>query len=122
MHTPWVLAVLALSSLIFFFGSGAGNPLLKRLITARIASVTGTKVEVKNLSIEWLKLRFTLEGLVMHGSEAANTEPLVSVESARIGLRVDSFWGRRMSLDELTLQKPRAVSYTHLTLPTNREV
>ncbi len=107
IHTPWVLGVLAISSLIFFFGSGAGNPLLKRLITARIASVTGTKVEVKNLSIEWLKLRFTLEGLVIHGLEAANTEPLVSVESARIGLRVDSFWGRRMSLDELTLQKPR---------------
>src|SRR5216684_3094906 len=35
IHTPWVLAVIALLSVIAFFGSGAGNPFLRRLIVHR---------------------------------------------------------------------------------------
>ena len=107
IHTPWVLCVLAIISVIVFFGSGAGNPLLKRLIIARIESATGARVEIKDLSVEWLKLRFTLGDLVIHGSEAASAEPLCRVESARLGVEIDSFLGRRISLDELILQRPR---------------
>jgi hypothetical protein len=53
IHTPWVLALLAVVSVIFFFASGAGNPLIRRVAIARLESVTGTKVEIRAVSIRW---------------------------------------------------------------------
>jgi len=107
IHTPWVLVTLAILAVLTFFGSGAGNPLIKRVIIRRIEAVTGGKTEIGALSIRWLSLRATLKGLVIHGKEPAGTEPLIAVEEIEAGLRVDSFWGRKVSLDELTMKKPR---------------
>ncbi len=107
IHTPWVLATLAILAVIIFFGSGAGNPLIKQAIIQRIESATGGKTEIKGLSIRWLSLDATLKGLVIHGKEPAGTEPLVAVDEVAFGLRVDSFWGRKISLDELAIKKPR---------------
>jgi translocation and assembly module TamB len=107
IHTPWVLATLGILAVLGFFGSGAGNPLIKQLILRRIEAVTGGKAEIRALSIRWLSLRATVKGLVIHGKEPAGTEPLMAVDEVEAGLRVDSFWGRRVSLDELTIKKPR---------------
>ena len=106
IHTPWVLAVIGILSVIVFFGSGAGNPLLSRLITHRLESITGGKVELRALSVQWLAMHATLKGLVIHGKEPASSEPLFSADEVQAGLRIDSFWGRRVSLDELLVQKP----------------
>jgi translocation and assembly module TamB len=94
-------------SVITFFGSGAGNPLLSRLIVHRLELMTGGKVELRALSVQWLAMRATLKGLVIHGKERAGTEPLFSVEEVRAGLRIDSFRGRRVSVNELLVEKPR---------------
>ena len=107
IHTPWVLATLALLGVIAFFGSGAGNPLIKRLVIRRLEAITGGKTEINSISIHWLSLRATIKGLVIHGKEPSGTEPFVMVDEIEAGLRVDSFWGRRVSLDELTVTKPR---------------
>jgi translocation and assembly module TamB len=106
IHTPWVLAVLAMLGVVIFFGSGAGNPLIQRLVTSRLELITGGKVELRGLSIRWLKMRVTLSGLVIHGNEPAGTEPLFTAEEVQAVLRIDSFWGRRISLSELAVQKP----------------
>jgi translocation and assembly module TamB len=106
IHTPWVLAVIGILSVIAFFGSGAGNPLLSRLIVHRLELMTGGKVELRALSVQWLAMRATLKGLVIHGKERAGTEPLFSAEEVQAGLRIDSFWGRRVSVNELLVQKP----------------
>src|SRR6267378_3522746 len=106
IHTPWVLAVIALLAVIVFFGSGAGNPLLSELLVSRLERVTGGKVELRALSIRWFAMRATIKGLVIHGREPAGTEPLFTAEEVQAGLRIDSFWGRRISLDELVLQQP----------------
>src|SRR6266850_183231 len=106
IHTPWVLAVLGILSVLAFFGSGAGNPLLTRLITHRLEVMTGGKVELRSLSIQWLAMRATLKGLVIHGKEPAGAEPLFSAEEVQAGLRIDSIWARRVSVNELRVQKP----------------
>jgi len=115
IHTPWVLAVLCILAVVGFFGSGAGNPLIRRLVIQRIQSITGRDVEVRTISIRWLALGVTLKGLVVHGSEPASTEPLFSAEEVRAGLRVDSFWGRKVSLNDLLLRQPRV----HLRVEKN---
>src|SRR5216684_662225 len=115
IHTPWVLAVIALMAVIVFFGSGAGNPLLSELLVSRLERVTGGKVELRALSIRWLAMRATIKGLVIHGKEPAGTEPLFTAEEVQAGLRIDSFWGRRISLNELVVQQP----HVHIRVEKN---
>ncbi len=108
-HVAWVLGAkvtLILLVAVVFFGSGAGNPLLRRLIVRRIHSMTGGRPEIRSLSIQWLTLHATIKGLVIHGKEPAGTEPLFSAEELRAGFRIDSFWGRKVSLSAIVLREP----------------
>jgi len=57
----------------------------------------------------------TLKGLVIRGNEPASTEPLFAAEEVRVGLRVDSFWGRKVSLNDLLLKEP----HVHLRVEKN---
>jgi translocation and assembly module TamB len=117
-HVAWILGAkifLIVAGLMIFFGSGAGNPLLSRLLVSRLERMTGGKVELRALSIQWLAMRATIKGLVIHGKERAGTEPLLTAEEVQAGLRIDSFWGRRVSLDELVLQKP----HVHIRVEKN---
>jgi len=70
---------------------------------------------LRALSIQWLAMRATIKGLVVHGKEHTGTEPLLTAEEVQAGLRIDSFWGRRISLDELVLQKP----HVHIRVEKN---
>jgi len=106
IHTPWVLTVLAILGVMIFFGSGAGNPIIQRLLIARLESATGGKVEFRSMSIHWLAMRVTFNHLVIHGNEPAGTEPFFSADEVQAALRIDSFWGRRVSLNELLVQQP----------------
>jgi len=108
-HVAWVLSAkvsLILIAVVVFFASGAGNPLLRRLAVRRINSLTGGKAEIRSLSVQWLSWHITIKGLVIHGTEPAGTEPLFSAEEIRAGLRVDSLWGRKMSLSEIAVLRP----------------
>ena len=106
IHTPWVLTVLAILGVIIFFASGAGNPLIQRFLIARLEHTTGGKVEFRSMSIRWLSMRVTFNHLVIHGNEPAGTEPLFSADEVQAALRIDSFWGKRVSLNELLVQQP----------------
>ncbi|HEY2461729.1 MAG TPA: translocation/assembly module TamB domain-containing protein [Candidatus Acidoferrum sp.] len=109
-HVTWVVAlVITLSAVgvVIFFGSGSGNPIIRRYIVYRLEAATGTRVELEKISIGWFSLRLTLSGLVLHGKEPASTEPLFAADEVRVGLRVDSFWGRRVSLDDLSVRRPQ---------------
>jgi hypothetical protein len=108
-HVVWVLGVntsLIVAAAVLFFGSGAANPLLRRLIVSRVNLMTGGRTELRTLSIGWFSLHTTLRGLVVHGHEPAGTEPLFSAEEVQVGLRIDSFWSRKISLDELIVRQP----------------
>src|SRR5271168_3329791 len=90
-HLAWVSALnisLAVAFLVVFFGSGLGNPLLRRLIVRKLNAATGGKTEVRTLSIGWFSLRVTLNGLVIHGREPAGTPPFFSAEHVTAGLRI----------------------------------
>jgi translocation and assembly module TamB len=106
IHTPWVLAVIAFLAVMVFFGSGAGNRLLSQLLVSRLERMTGGKVELRALSIRWFAMQATIKGLVIHGREPAGTEPFFTAEEVQAGLRIDSFWGRKVSLNDLVIQQP----------------
>jgi translocation and assembly module TamB len=109
-HLLWVLGtwtLLLLALAVIAVGSGLANPLLRKILVRRIETLTGARVEIRTVTVGWFSLNATVNGLVVHGKEPADTEPLFRVEQARVGLRIDSFWGRRVGLNELVLQDPR---------------
>jgi translocation and assembly module TamB len=101
----WMLLLIALA--IIAVGSGLANPLIRKVLIHRIEVLTGSPVQIRTVSVGWFSLNATINGLVVHGKEPADTEPLLSVEQVRVGLRVDSFWGRRVGLNDLVLEQPR---------------
>jgi translocation and assembly module TamB len=108
-HVAWVLGAkitLIAIALAIFFGSGAGNPLVRRFLLRKMDAMTGGRAELRNISIQWLSLRASLKGVIIHGKEPEGTEPLFAAEEVSVGLRVDSFWGRKVSLTELTVREP----------------
>ena len=109
-HTLWLLGVWTLIGVAivgFALGSGLANPILRQFLITRLQKLTGSRVEVRTVSVAWFSLNATVNGLVIHGKEPPGTEPVLSVEQAKIGLRIDSFWGRRVSLNDLVLIQPR---------------
>jgi translocation and assembly module TamB len=109
-HLLWVLGtwtLLAVALGVIALWSGLANPLLRRALVNKLESLTGARVEARTVSIGWFSLNATVRGLVVHGTEPTDTEPLLSVEETHVGLRIDSFWGRKVSLDELILKEPR---------------
>src|SRR6516225_3185224 len=109
-HLLWVLGtwtLLAIALVVIAVGSGLANPLLRRILIHRVEVLTGARVEIRTVSVVWFSLHATIRGMVVHGKEPADTEPLLSVEQARVGLRIDSFWGRRVGLNDLVLEQPR---------------
>jgi translocation and assembly module TamB len=109
-HVIWVVSIwfaLGIALAVIAVGSGLANPLLRHLLISQLESLTGGKVEVRTAAFGWFSLNATVRGLVIHGKEPETTEPLLAVEQARVGLRIDSFWGRKVSLNDLVLISPR---------------
>jgi len=109
-HFFWVLGTWTLFGVaiaVIGLGSGLLNPVLRHFLVNRLQSLTGSRVEVRTVSVGWFSLTATINGLVIHGKEPPSTEPLLSAEQAKLGLRIDSFWGRRVSLNDLVLVQPR---------------
>ncbi len=107
-HLLWVLgtwALLLIALAVIAVGSGLANPLLRRILVTRMETLTGARVEIRTVSVGWFSLNATINGLVVHGKEPADTEPLFTAEQVRVGLRIDSFWGRRVGLNDLILQQ-----------------
>ena len=108
-HLLWVLgtwALLLVALGVIALGSGLANPLLRHLLISRIEALTGAPVEIRTVSVNWFSLNATVNGLVIHGKEPKDTEPLFTADQARVGLRIDSFWGRRVGLNDLILVAP----------------
>jgi translocation and assembly module TamB len=124
IHTPWVLTVIGILCVIGFFVSGAGNPILQRWMVHRLEKTTGGRVELRAISIQWLSMRTTLKGLVIHGHEPAGTQALFSAKEVQAELKIDSFWGRKVSLNELVVKEPevhiRVAKDGSTNLPTPR--
>src|SRR5277367_6539677 len=107
-HLVWMLGswtALGVALAVIALGSGFANPLLRRVLIHRAEALTGARVEIRTVSVGWFSLTATVNGIIIHGKEPATTEPLFSAEQARVGLRIDSFWGRRVSLNDLLLER-----------------
>jgi translocation and assembly module TamB len=100
--TAIVLASLALA---YFIGSGLADHWARRKIVEQLEKSTGARVEIGKFHFEWWALRASFGGLTLHGREPAGAEPLFHADHLTVDIRVDSFWGRKISLSNVDMSQ-----------------
>jgi translocation and assembly module TamB len=107
---PWVVAaVLMLAipvAIIVFLWSGVPDRYLRALTIRELAKATGGQVELGGFHLNPGSLRVTLDNLTIHGREMPGAPPFFHADSLVVGLRVDSFWGRKFSVGDVEVMHP----------------
>jgi len=88
---------------------------------------TGARVELQSVRWNLLLGEYQLNGLTLHGREAASDPPLLQVRELRLRLRWNFLLGRGFRLRELEISEPRAYvvvnrdGSTNLPVPTRNK-
>jgi translocation and assembly module TamB len=99
-----VAASLAVGlALVYFVGSGIADRWARRVILDRLERTTGARVDLGNVHIEWWRLRARFDGLTLHGREPAGTPPLFHAGLLQADIHVESFWDRKISLENMEM-------------------
>src|SRR5262249_26569065 len=64
-------------------------------------------VELGSIELDWKRLQARASRLVLHGREDAADTPLLSVDSATLGLRIISVFEKKVDLASLQIQGPK---------------
>lgn len=108
----WVaLAVLILLAVPFFafwaIWTGSADEYLRQTIISRIEKVTHEPVELQQFHFDPLHLHVTLGEFTIHGREPSGTPPLFHVDRLDVGVRIDSFWGHKISVSDVEIMRPQ---------------
>ena len=112
---PWkrwvALALIIVLALPVVFlatlSSGALDDYIRRAIVDRIVQITGQPAELQTFHFDPWRLSLVLNGLTVHGLEPVGTPPLFRVDRLEVGLRVDSWWGRKFSVGDVEVSRPQ---------------
>jgi translocation and assembly module TamB len=98
-------AAAVLATVFLWMGFGVGW--IRSELVSEIERTTGTRVELKGFRFHLWALRAEMDGLTLHGLEDKNAPPLFHADRLDIGVRIISFFGRKIALDELIVEKPQ---------------
>lgn len=98
-----LVVVVALATIVW---TGLDERWARRAIVVQIEKMTGGRVELRAFRFNWLGLRAELDGLTIHGSEPEGTPPFFHADYLLVDIRVDSLFRRKISLDEVRLDRP----------------
>jgi translocation and assembly module TamB len=90
-----------------FLGTNLAQQWIRGVLVREIQDRTGTRVEMNDFHLHIGGLRAEIEGLTVHGLEAANAPPLFHADRVEVGLRILSFFRRQVALDELIVERPQ---------------
>jgi translocation and assembly module TamB len=99
-----IVAVL-LAVVIFWWGFG--ESWVRDYLVGEIQTATGTRVELTGFHVRLWKLRAEMDGLTLHGLEDQKSPPLFHADRLDVGIRIVSFFGRKIALDEMIVEKPQ---------------
>jgi translocation and assembly module TamB len=91
---------------IWAIWSGWADDYLKRAVVTQIERITSGGVELQQFHFDPLRLRVTLGELTVHGREPAGTPPFFRADRLEVGLRIDSFWGHKISVGDVEIIRP----------------
>ena len=139
MHTRWKVSkpvritlylvenLLALTlAALLVMSSAWFQHVLERQVVVNLEKLTGGRVEIAHFRFKPWLFQITMQDLVIHGSEAAGEQPLISVHDVEIGLSPGQFLHRRLRLRHVDLDKlqvhlrTNSQGITNLPVPLER--
>ncbi len=102
----WTL-LLAGVSLLVIARSDWLREKLRAVIIEQAEIATGGRVEIRKFQLDWTGLTADVDGLVIHGTEAANQAPFLAVDHVTIGIRIISLFARDFRLSRINVTRPR---------------
>ncbi|MGA3293870.1 MAG: translocation/assembly module TamB domain-containing protein [Candidatus Acidiferrales bacterium] len=99
------IAVVA-AGVVLLFASGLAERGIRREIVAQIEQRTGARVEMGAFHFQVWRLRAEIDNLTLHGLEDPAAPPLFHADRIDVGIRVLSFFGRKVALDSLIVERP----------------
>ena len=107
-HSLIAMAVLLsiAAILVYKLGNSVAERILRKEIVTQLEDRTGARVEMDGFHLQAIRLRARIDNLTLHGREPAGSPPLFHAAHIDIGLKVLSFFGREIKLDELVAQDP----------------
>jgi len=91
------------AALVMLIVRGVADEWARRAIVEQLEKATGARVELKDFRFGWRLLRARLDGLTLHGKEPEGTPPLFHSDQLQVEIRVESFWGRKISLGSVEM-------------------
>jgi translocation and assembly module TamB len=101
-----LLVLVCAGVLLWIIRAGLIDPWLERKAVGQIELRTGARVELGGMEVSLWRLHAELTNLTLHGLESASEPPLFHADRVEAGLHVVSFFGRKVSLDELIVTRP----------------
>ena len=102
-----VFAIVAVLLAAIIFWWGFGESWVRDYLVSEIQTATGTRVELTGFHIRLWKLHAEMDGLTLHGLEDQKSPPLFHAERMDVGIRIVSFFGRKIALDQMIVAKPQ---------------
>ncbi len=98
-----VLAILVVLAVAYVIANGIADQWARRTIVEQLEKATGARVELGNFHFGWRLLTARFDGLTLHGREPAGSPPLFHADSLQFDIRIESFWGRKISLGNVDM-------------------
>ena len=110
----WVISPLILIGIfalvvIAIFELGYADRWIRAEIIRQVAQRTGARVEMGGFRFNPWRLRVEISNLTIHGLEGSGAAPLFHADRIEVGARILSFFGKRIALDEVSVDKPELV-------------
>ena len=103
-----MISVVALALIVVvIFESGLAEHWIRNALIQQIEQGTGARVEIGSFHFRLWGLRAEIDNLTLHGLETADQPPLFHADRIDAAIRILSFFGRQIALDELIVQRPR---------------
>ena len=99
-----IVAVPLIGMLIL--SAGLTDDYIRRSIVEQIATLTNGKAELRAFHFNPWRLRVVLSDFTIRGREPAGTPPFFHADRIEVGVRIDSFWGRKVSVGDVEVSRP----------------
>ena len=103
-----MISVVALVLIVFvIFETGLAEHWIRNSLIQQIEQGTGARVEIGGFHFRLWGLRAEIDNLTLHGLETADQPPLFHADRIDAAVRIISFFGRQIALDELIVERPQ---------------
>ena len=86
--------------LAIYLNSDSFRETVRRRVVSELERATGGKVEIESFTWKLSTLHFEIRNLTIHGREAPNEVPYAHADRISVGVRVISFFSRKVSLEK----------------------